>query len=63
MYEYDINKASTDENATPQDLIRKVRIYPNDVGMTSLRPSDFKALSARIKSNEADAVKFIQYMC
>lgn len=63
VYEYNIQLASEDATATPQDLIRKVRIYPNDLGMSSLRPSDFQALSARIKNNEKDAVDYMTRMC
>ena len=63
VYEYNITLASIDSTATAQDLIRKVRIYPTDLGMSSLRPSDFKALVNRIKNNEKDAVDYIRRMC
>ena len=47
MYEYDITKAYN-QNATPYDLIKKIKTYPDDFGMSSLRPNDLASLVSRI---------------
>ena len=55
VYEYDITKANY-PNATAYDLIKKVKTYPDDFGMSSLRPNDLAAFVSRIQSNETVAI-------
>ena len=63
VYEFNVDKANSDPNAQPLDLIYKVKEYPNDYGMSTLRPSDFKAYVSRIRNSEAVAVKFFTLTC
>lgn len=63
VYEFDFDKANSDYTAQPLDLIKKVKEYPKDYGMSTLRPVDFEAYVSRIKSSEEEAVKFLQMSC
>jgi len=63
IYEYDIEKAATDPSAETLSLFKKVRQYPADLGMGSMRPADFAALIVRIKNTESEAVTYINAMC
>lgn len=63
VYEFDIDKANSDFTAQPLDLIKKVKEYPRDYGMSTLRPTDFEAYVSRIKNSEEEAVKFQQMSC
>jgi hypothetical protein len=37
-------------------LIKKVKTYPDDFGMSSLRPNDLAAFVSRLKINETLAI-------
>ena len=64
-YEFDIDKANSDPNAAPEDLIKKVNALPGDNDLnaiipsaTSLRPQDLYALITKINNTETEAIKF-----
>lgn len=63
-YEFDIDKANSDPNAEPLDLIKKVNALPQDDDLssipkaTSLRPQDLYALITKINNTETDAINF-----
>jgi len=63
MYEFDVDKASSDPSASGTDLFAKVKKYPDDFDMTSLSPSSFATLVANIASDETVAKNFINRMC
>ena len=63
MYEFDIDKASSDPGASTTDLFLKVKKYPSDFSMNSLSPSEFAALVGRIENDETTAKNFINKMC
>lgn len=58
LYEYDVEKAAQYPSAGPSELIKAVKTYPDSFQMSALRPSDFLALSNRIKSVDATAKDF-----
>jgi hypothetical protein len=63
MYGYNISLAASSPDTAAPDLLYRVKTYPDDFGMSSMKPSDFAALSSRIKSDEATAKNFIERMC
>jgi len=63
VYEYDINRAAAEPNVDKLELIKRVRRYPDDLGMGSMRPSDFKSLIVRIRNSESEAMNYYNKMC
>jgi hypothetical protein len=56
-YEFDIEKANSDPNAEPGDLIKKVNELPSSE-VTSLRPQDLYAFVTKVNNTETVAVAY-----
>jgi hypothetical protein len=55
-----LEKANSNPDAEPYNLISIVKEYPDEYEMTDLRPSNFLTLSEKILNDEIMAVKFIK---
>ena len=56
-YEFDIDKANSDPNASANDLITKLDDFPN-TDVSSLRPQDLYAFITKVNNTETTAVAF-----
>ena len=56
-YEFDIDKANSDPNASANDLITKLDEFPG-TDATSLRPQDLYAFITKVNNTESVAVAF-----
>lgn len=63
LYEFDLEKANSEPFAAPEDLIYKIKTYPDDFGISNLSPQVLRDLISNIESSEETAKNFSNKMC